>query len=53
MGVGKTAQNIHDRNLLKQTLQFIKSFNEKQIREEKLKNTRKNLVEVRDQLKKN
>lgn len=36
VGVGKTAQNIHDRNLLRQTLQFIKSFNEKQISEEKL-----------------
>ncbi|MBU3221039.1 hypothetical protein [Clostridium algidicarnis] len=36
VGVGKTAQNIHDRNLLKQTLNFIKTFNDKQISKEKL-----------------
>lgn len=29
IGVGKTAQNIHDRNLLKQTIKFINTFNEK------------------------
>lgn len=37
MGIGKTAQNIHERNLLQQTLNFIKSFNEKTIDEKKLK----------------
>ncbi len=37
MGVGKTAQNIQERNLLHQTLNFIKSFNEKSIDEKKLK----------------
>lgn len=37
MGIGKTAQNIHERNLLQQTLNFIKSFNEKSIDEKKLK----------------
>jgi hypothetical protein len=31
VGVGKTAQNIHDRNLLKQTRKFINTFNEKTI----------------------
>jgi len=36
VGVGKTAQNIHDRNLLKQTLNFIKTFNDRHISERKL-----------------
>lgn len=27
IGVKNTCQNIHDRNLLRQTLQFIKEFN--------------------------
>ena len=27
MGIGKTAQNIHDRNLLRQTIKFINTFN--------------------------
>lgn len=31
VGIGKTAQNIHDRNLLKQTIKFINTFNEKSI----------------------
>ena len=35
IGVGKTAQNIHDRNLLKQTIKFINTFNEKSISQEK------------------
>lgn len=34
--VQKTYQNIHDRNLLKQTLTFIKQFNSGTINEEKL-----------------
>lgn len=36
MGIGKTAQNLYERNLLQQTLNFIKSFNEKTIDEKKL-----------------
>ena len=36
VGFGKTAQNIHDRNLLKQTIKFINTFNEKSISQEKL-----------------
>ena len=35
VGIGKTAQNIHDRNLLKQTIKFINTFNEKSISPEK------------------
>ncbi len=40
VGIGKTAQNIHDRNLLKQTLNFIKAFNDRYISEEKLRKYR-------------
>lgn len=36
VGIKKTAQNIHDRNLLKQTLEFIKEFNSGNIRKEKI-----------------
>lgn len=36
VGTAKTAQNIHDRNLLRQTFHFIKSFNEKTIDQKKL-----------------
>lgn len=36
VGLGKTAQNIHDRNLLKQTIKFINTFNEKSIVPDKL-----------------
>lgn len=43
MGVGKTAQNIHDRNLLKQTLKFIQTFNEKTIIEDKLQKYKKKI----------
>lgn len=43
MGVGKTAQNIHDRNLLKQTLKFIQTFNEKTISEDKLQKYKKKI----------
>ena len=45
IGIGKAAQNIHDRNLLKQTLNFIVMFNNKQISTDKLekyKNSIKN-----------
>lgn len=31
IGVGKTAQNIHDRNLLRHTLKFIRTFHENTI----------------------
>lgn len=40
VGIGKTAQNLHDRNLLKQTIKFINTFNEKSITPDKLKNIR-------------
>lgn len=43
MGVGKTAQNIHDRNLLRQTIKFIKSFNAGTIKQEKLEKYRKSI----------
>lgn len=36
VGIGKTAQNIHDRNLLRQTIKFINTFNEKIIEQDKL-----------------
>ncbi len=36
VGFGKTAQNIHDRNLLKQTIKFINTFNEKSISSKKV-----------------
>lgn len=36
VGVKNTYQNIHDRNLLKQTLTFIKQFNSGTINEDKL-----------------
>ena len=43
IGVGKTAQNIHDRNLLKQTIKFINTFNEKYISQEKINKYRKKI----------
>lgn len=43
IGLGKTAQNIHDRNLLKQALKFINTFNEKSIDSEKLEKYKKRL----------
>ena len=36
VGIGKTAQNLHDRNLLRQTIRFINTFNEKSIDPTKL-----------------
>ena len=36
VGAAKTAQNIHDRNLLKQTVKFINTFNEGTIEKKKL-----------------
>ena len=35
VGLGKTAQNVHDRNLLKQTVRFINAFHAKTLSEEK------------------
>ena len=43
IGVGKTAQNIHDRNLLKQTIKFINTFNEKSISQVKINKYRKKI----------
>ena len=43
IGVGKTAQNIHDRNLLKQTIKFINTFNEKKIHSAKIAKYRKRI----------
>lgn len=43
IGVVKTAQNIHDRNLLKQTIKFINTFNEKSISQEKINKYRKKI----------
>ncbi len=37
VGLCKTAQNLHDRNLLRQTIKFINTFNEHTISQEKLK----------------
>jgi hypothetical protein len=45
VGIGKTAQNIHDRNLLKQTIKFINTFNEKSISKEKVDKYKKHLQE--------
>lgn len=36
VGISKTAQKLHDRNLLKQTIEFINTFNEKSITPVKL-----------------
>lgn len=43
VGVSKTAQNIHDRNLLKQTIKFINTFNEKTIHPSKIVKYRKHI----------
>lgn len=45
VGIGKTAQNIHDRNLLKQTIKFINTFNEKSISIQKIQKYQKKLQE--------
>lgn len=45
IGVGKTAQNIHDRNLLRQTIKFINTFNERKVSREKLEKYRNKLEE--------
>lgn len=43
VGVGKTAQNVHDRNLLKQTIKFINTFNQRSISQEKINKYRNKL----------
>ena len=43
VGLAKTAQNIYDRNLLRQTLAFIKAFNAKTIDKAKLEKYREKL----------
>ena len=43
IGVGKTAQNIYDRNLLRQTIKFINTFNTHKLPSEKLDKHRKKL----------
>jgi hypothetical protein len=43
IGIGKTAQNIHDRNLLRQTIKFINTFNENTISHEKVEKYKKRL----------
>ena len=43
VGIGKTAQNRHDRNLLKQTIKFINTFNEKSISDNKLQKYKEHL----------
>lgn len=43
VGGVKTAQNIHDRNLLRQTLNFIKAFNEENLSEEQINAYRNHL----------
>ena len=45
VGIKNTAQNIHDRNLLKQTLEFIKEFNAGTINKEKLQKYKETLEE--------
>ena len=40
VGVGKFAQNIHDRNLMRQTIAFLNEFNAGEIDERKLENYR-------------
>ncbi len=44
VGLGKTAQNIHDRNLLKQTVKFINTFNDGSIPRETLEKKRAQLA---------
>lgn len=45
VGIGKTAQNIHDRNLLKQTIKFINTFVPKSISIQKIQKYQKKLQE--------
>lgn len=43
IGIEKTAQNVHDRNLLRQTIKFINTFNAKTISPDALKKHREKL----------
>lgn len=43
VGIGKTAQNLHDRNLLKQTVKFINTFNERSVAPDKLEKYKERL----------
>ncbi len=45
VGIGRTAQNLHDRNLLRQTVKFINTFNERSTPIGKLEKYRKRLNE--------
>lgn len=45
IGLSKTAQNIHDRNLLKQTIKFINTFNNNTIDQKKLEKHKRKLNE--------
>lgn len=41
VGVLKVGKNVHDRNLLKQTLVFINEFNRNEIRQDKIEEYKK------------
>lgn len=43
VGVLKVGKNVHDRNLLKQTLVFINEFNRKEIRQDKIEEYKKRI----------
>lgn len=45
VGIKKTAQNLHDRNLLRQTLQFIKEFNDGTIDIDKLEKYKQSICD--------
>ena len=45
-GIGKAIINLHDRNLLKQTFEFIKSLNNKEISEEKLNKYKNKISDI-------
>lgn len=44
VGVGKLAHNVHDRNLLRQTLSFINEFNKGSLNPDKIENIEKNYM---------
>lgn len=45
-GIGKAVINLHDRNLLKQTFEFIKSLNSKEISEKKLNKYKNKISDI-------
>ena len=53
VGVGKLAHNVHDRNLLRQTLPFINEFNKGLVSHEKKKNIEKSCRATLKSLKMN